>query len=135
MWVEDDGCGMEEEALSRAAPRARKMPRRLKNTPPVTPSDSPLLLFGISLLLISLSLQGKEDLFHSYWTVSFQSREMTAELILNGVSGQVLDASINCYVPLEYQDGGGLSAQIKMKLKHFHTLDHLALRVVRPAQK
>jgi hypothetical protein len=64
-------------------------------------------------------VQGKEDLFHSYWTVSFQSREMTAELILNGVSGQVLDASINCYVSLEYQDGGGLSAVLEEYARSF----------------
>ncbi|MCM1057429.1 MAG: hypothetical protein NC517_07480 [Firmicutes bacterium] len=40
----------------------------------------------------------------SFWTVSVSSQELEVELILNAVSGQVLDASIRCASPVEYQE-------------------------------
>ncbi|MCM1192608.1 MAG: hypothetical protein NC123_14665 [Butyrivibrio sp.] len=40
----------------------------------------------------------------SCWTIAFSSEELEVRLILNAVSGQVLDASIKCASPVEYQD-------------------------------
>lgn len=63
--------------------------------------------------------QEGENLLHSYWTVSFQSRDITAELVLNGVSGQVLDASVDCFFPLEYQEDKDLSAFLEEYARSF----------------
>lgn len=41
----------------------------------------------------------------SCWTVSFSNQYLEAQLILNAASGQVLDASVSCAAPVEYQDG------------------------------
>lgn len=40
----------------------------------------------------------------SYWTVSLSTKSMEAELVLNAVSGQILDASVRCSLPLLRQD-------------------------------
>lgn len=40
----------------------------------------------------------------SCWTISFSNQYLETRLILNAVSGQVLDASISCTLPMEYQD-------------------------------
>lgn len=40
----------------------------------------------------------------SCWTVSLSSRHVEAVLILSAVSGQILEASVNCPSPVEYQE-------------------------------
>ena len=44
----------------------------------------------------------------SCWTVSVSNRNINATLTLSAVSGQVLDASVSCSVPVPYQDGDSL---------------------------
>lgn len=46
----------------------------------------------------------------SYWTVTFSTKNMEAELILNAMSGQILDASVRCALPAEHQDPESLMA-------------------------
>lgn len=40
----------------------------------------------------------------SCWTISFSNQNLETRLILNAVSGQVLDASVSSALPVEYQD-------------------------------
>lgn len=44
----------------------------------------------------------------SYWMMTYEARDMKAELMLNAVTGQVLDASAYCYFPMEFKEDGGL---------------------------
>lgn len=46
----------------------------------------------------------EEDPLLSYWTVTFSTKHLDAELILNAASGQVLDASVRCSLPTEHMD-------------------------------
>lgn len=47
-------------------------------------------------------LESNADPLFSYWTVNLSSQNINASLILNAVSGQVLDASLSSSLPVEY---------------------------------
>lgn len=51
---------------------------------------------------------GEERPWLSCWTVTLSTQSMEATLILNAVSGQVLDASVSCSSPIEYQNSESL---------------------------
>lgn len=44
----------------------------------------------------------------SCWTVSISNQNISVSLTLNAVSGQVLDASVSCSVPVPYQEADSL---------------------------
>lgn len=48
--------------------------------------------------------KGEKNPLFSYWSVWFSSGELTAELVLNAVTGQVLDACVNSSMVVEYQN-------------------------------
>lgn len=49
-----------------------------------------------------------ESLLLSYWTVTLSNPDLSASLILNAVTGQVLDASVCCYFPIDLWEWGSL---------------------------
>lgn len=48
------------------------------------------------------------NLQFSYWTVTFNNEDIAASLTLNAVTGQVLDAHVSCFFPVEYSENGAL---------------------------
>lgn len=59
--------------------------------------------YGVSCYLWSLeneAADGEEHPWLSCWTVSVRSQDIDAALTMSAVSGQVLDASISCSVPV-----------------------------------
>lgn len=70
-------------------------------------SDLNLQEYKVSCYLWMPETEGadaEESPWLSCWTISFSNQSMETRLILNAVSGQVLDASVSCALPVEYQD-------------------------------
>lgn len=44
----------------------------------------------------------------SCWTISLSNQHIEAVLILNAVTGQILEASVSCFSPIEYQEQNAL---------------------------
>lgn len=44
----------------------------------------------------------------SYWTLTLENQDLSASLTLNAATGQVLDASVCCYFPMELWEQGSL---------------------------
>lgn len=49
----------------------------------------------------------------SCWTISLSNQHMEAVLILNAVTGQILDATVSCFSPIEYQEQNALMTLLK----------------------
>lgn len=59
----------------------------------------------------------------SYWTVLLTGQGMEAELILNAVTGQILDASVSCSLAVEYQDKDSMAGLLRSYADSFSLQD------------
>lgn len=76
-------------------------------TPHLGVSDSILRGYKVSCYLWMPETEeadAEESPWLSCWTISFGNQYFETRLILNAVSGQVLDASVSSTLPVEYQD-------------------------------
>lgn len=70
---------------------------------------------------------GQTDPLLSYWTVLLAGQGMEAELILNAVTGQILDASVSCSLPIEYQDSDTMAGLLRSYADSFGLHDSASL--------
>jgi len=64
-----------------------------------------------------------EDGLISYWTVGLDGQELDAGLVLNAVSGQVLEASVTVRSPVEYQARDSMAALLLDYAESFGTTE------------
>lgn len=67
------------------------------------------------------------DSRRSYWTVALSCQELEAGLVLNAVSGQVLEASVTVKSPVEYQARENLAALLGDYAESFGTAEEYLL--------
>lgn len=62
---------------------------------------------------------GEAEQMFSYWTIILTGQELSAELVLNAVTGQVLSAAVRCSEPVQYQEDHVLDVLLEDYWKSF----------------